>query len=152
MRETKTRDIGGCTFAIQQLPGMRAAKLFHKLSSALAPAIGAAFGKGMDGEVDNLGEAAKLLFDRLPASEFEAVIRELLETATIAREGMTMPLMPVFDDVMAGKMKDLMGVLVFALEVNYGDFFGDIGAKARLLVASKSTSLGASKASGVAIG
>ena len=75
-------------------------------------------------DLSNAGEAAQMLFETFSENDFEALIRELLESATVEHEGHTIPLMPVFDVVMAGKPGTILKLLKFALEVNYGSFFG----------------------------
>jgi hypothetical protein len=49
----------------------------------------------------------------------EDLVDTLLETATIDGE----QLLPVIDEVLSGKMGDMVSVLAFALEVNFAGFF-----------------------------
>jgi len=146
MREAQTREIDGIPFTVQQLPAMRAAKLSHRLGSVVGPAIAKIAAGAAKDELDlsQLGDAVQILFDRLPEKEFEALIKELLETAQVTINGQTAPLMPAFDAVFTGKISTLFKVLKFSLEVNFADFF-DAAAplirKAQTFGASRSSSL-----------
>lgn len=127
-RATQSQDIDGTMFAVSQLPAMRSMRLMHRLAKAVGPALlKAAGGKAVslkELDLSNAGEAAQMLFETFSENDFETLIRELLESATVEHEGRTIPLMPVFDVVMAGKPGTILKLLKFALEVNYGSFFG----------------------------
>jgi hypothetical protein len=49
----------------------------------------------------------------------DEIIDGLLETATVDGK----PLLPVIDEMLRGKMADMVEVVAFALEVNYSGFF-----------------------------
>ncbi len=130
-RQSRTEEIDGVTFTVQQMPAKRALLMLHKITKAIAPALGkslegASLGdfKLADLELKNLGDAAQLLFQNFSESDLEQLNSQLLETATVVHEGKELPLMRVFDEVMAGKIGTVLKLLKLALEVNYGDFTG----------------------------
>jgi hypothetical protein len=133
MRETKSQEIDGITFHVQQLPAMRAMKLMHKLVKAVGPAMLKALGEdpaaakaGLASmNVSALAEGASILFENFSDADLEALIRTLFETAFVTVDGQKMQLMPVFDDKLSGRPGTVLKGLKFALEVNYSDFFGE---------------------------
>ncbi len=128
-RKSESKGIDGIEFTVTQLPAMRSMKLMHKLARALGPAMAKAAGAGTQlGQQDiaSFGEAAQAAFDRFSAEDLEALIKELFETATMTLDGNTVPIMPVFNDALAGKPGTILKALQFALEVNYSDFLGGL--------------------------
>jgi hypothetical protein len=131
------RLIDGSTFSVTQLPAMRGVKMLNRLFRVLGPPAARALGgvnvaelasRGLAGlDVGALAEAVPLLADRLTEAELEALVRELLETATIDGR----PLMPTFDLTMQGRVGTVLKLVGFALEVNYGSFFDVLGGAAR---------------------
>src|SRR5262249_40615789 len=93
---------------------------------ALAKLAGVAKGGLGDLQVDALGEAVGLLFEKLSDDELESITRELLAAATANGA----PLMPQFDLMLQGRIDTILKLLKFALEVNYGNFFHALGAVA----------------------
>lgn len=133
MRASKSKEIDGLSFTVQQLPGKRGSRLWFKLVRLLAPAMAKALGtlKLTGGasalmqnlDLSNLGDAVGMLAEKLTPDEFEAIRDELLESATVTTGGNQFPLMTVYDDVMAGRVTTGLKVLQFAFEVNFGSFF-----------------------------
>lgn len=136
--KTLEKVIGGRNFRVSQLPVTRAIKLLRRLGHAIGPALAKAVGasKGKDLsiatlDVGSLSDAVALLFDRLSESELEYLVRELLSTAYL-QDGDKWILLSKgpgandqpYDILLAGDLAGLMGVMAFAVEVNYGDFFG----------------------------
>ncbi len=129
----ETRNIGGKTFKVSQLPARRALEMFSRLGRALGPAAFEAIAKGgavltSKGEDDEvspeemlpaLAPALASLFDRLPEGELSAIADTLLEPATC--DGQLIK--SQFDDLFQGHILLLLQVLAFAIEVNYRDFF-----------------------------
>ena len=161
MIEPQTKSIDGRTFTVAPLPAMRQYKLMTRLAKRLGPGLGPALGglfpqlqqmKGVDLRKVDLAAllpALGALFDQLDPDEAEAVLKELLQTSLIDGK----PLLPVFDAELQGKMGTILKLLGFALEVNYGGFFGGLdGAGTGLLQqllsrsATSSTSPGPSSA------
>jgi hypothetical protein len=142
-RRAETQTIDGVQFTVQQLPAMRSMKLMHKLAKALGPAMLKAVGSGgslKELNLGNAGDAAQMLFEKFSADDFEALIRELLETALVTRGGSQIPLMPVFDDEMCGKPDTVLKLLRFALSVNYQSFWKGLSASVAALVPQVSPS------------
>lgn len=166
MRAIESREIDGMKFTVQQLGGKAAGKLFVRLNSYLIPAIaqgGEALGKlnlakGTDTDIDlgavgqGLAAASKVLFEKLTEDEYENLLGQLLETATVKTAKGELPLWPQFDDLMAGAVLTQLKVLKFALEVNYRDFFSALGGLKSLAAgaASKFVTLSTSSQSGAA--
>jgi len=138
-RAQKEKTIDGLTFTVQQLPAMRSLKLMHKLGKTIGPAMlkalsGAPAGKEIkvgNINVADMADGVSLLFDRLSAEDTESIVRELFETTMVTENGQTFQLMPVFDNVLAGKMATLFKAVKFALEVNYQDFLPALLASAQ---------------------
>lgn len=127
MRESRSQDIDGLTFTVTQLPAMRSVLLLHKLAKAAGPGILKALGGGglLQQDVGGLSDAVASAFDRFSGADLESLVRELFETTTVTLpEGRTAPLMPVFNEVLAGKPGTVLKALRFALSVNYSDFWG----------------------------
>lgn len=127
-RQAETRTIDEIEVTVQQLPARRAERIFHRLMTAVGPAIAAAAsglgqgGSALEADVD-LGAAARTLFDRLTWAETEAIQKELLETAQVTIDGKTGLLMPLVDELLAGKVGTLLKIAAFAIEVNFKDLF-----------------------------
>jgi hypothetical protein len=146
MRKTEEKSIGGRVFKVAQLPGMRGAKLFFRLSSAVVPAL-ARIGGGLgsvseksllEEDVGPFLNAANTLFEKLTEAEFERLVRELLETTTVSRSDLPEQLlMPIFDEEMAGEIGTLLQLVAFALKVNFGNFMPGLVVKARAMAAKQ---------------
>lgn len=143
-RQAETRNIDGLDVTVQQLPARAAEHVFHRLMSAVGPALAAMTGKAipagsiLDADID-LGAAINLLFDRLTWPEMEAIQKELLATSLVSVEGKTIPLMPVADDLLAGKIGTLLKITAFAIEVNFKDLFQMASSATGLLAKVRSS-------------
>lgn len=149
MRQTKEKEIDGIRFSVQQLPAMRGVLLMHKLARAVGPAMLKALSGAGDSQkgvsiasvdLGGIADSVGLVFDRFSASDLEALIKELFETATLTDGANTFPVMQVFDNVLAGKTSTIFKAIRFALEVNYQDFLGALAASVSALGASQSES------------
>ncbi len=137
MIETRTKEIGGITYQVTQLPAMKGFKLQRRLAAILGPPAAEVMGGAVSVSellkfnlnLGVLAPALRDLFERLTESELETITRSLLETAQVTESGKTGPVMPVFDTHFAGRYNDLYELIGFALEVNYGDFLGGLGAR-----------------------
>ncbi len=134
-RKTESKDIDGITFTVTQLPAMRSVVLLHKLTKAAGPALLRTIGNFKDlktlltSDVSSLADTVQGLFDRFSADDTVALIRELFETATMSVGGKALPIMPVFDEQLAGKPEVILQAVGFALGVNYASFLGGLRAK-----------------------
>lgn len=130
-RESKSKEIDGMTFTVPQLPGKRGNRMAVRLIGMLAPMAAKALGGGKLGdiknlknlELTNLSDAVQMLADKMTPEQFEAMQNELLEEAQVVVDGNQIRLMPVFDNLMAGKALTSFKLFSFALEVNFGNFF-----------------------------
>jgi hypothetical protein len=152
-RKSEEKAIRGRTFRVTQLPGMKGTKLFYRLSAIVIPSLMKA-GKALEildlnadlGELAAVGPelftAASFLFDKLPEAEFEKLIREMLENATVQPlDGSPeQPLMPIFDEELAGETSTVLQLVAFALKVNFGNFMPGLVARARALQGTKAVS------------
>jgi hypothetical protein len=126
---TQEKEIGGHTFEVSQLPARKALKTLNRLGKVFGPAIAqalAAFG-GNGGEVDlsrldvgKLGGAIEALFGNLDDKDLDFFVDTFFESATIDGR----PLLKQLDVALQGKIDTLLKLLVFAVEVNYGNFTG----------------------------
>ena len=143
--ESKTTDIGGVTYQVTQLPAMRGFKLLNRLGRTFGPTVADLLGGATslaDLNVAFLAPSIRELFDRLTEAELETLTKELLGQALVTLEGKTKPLMPVFDIHFAGRYDDILKLLWFAVEANYGSFFGGLAEKLVALRAPPSSTAG----------
>src|SRR5580698_1730234 len=125
MIEPKTKEIAGVSFTVRQLPAFKALKMMNRLTRALGPAIAALGAGGGSLSFEGVSDALVKLGDKLSDQELEAIARELLADATFKTpEGAEGELMKQVDLVLAGKPEVMLKLLAFALEANYGNFFG----------------------------
>lgn len=149
-RTAEEKTIRGRTFKVWKLPGMRGIKLFYRLSSVVIPSLTriggglAAFDFNADASslvkfLPEMYQAATFLFEKLPEAEFERLIKELLETATVVPldGGEEQSLLPIFDEELAGEVGCVLQLVGFALKVNFGNFLPGLVAQAKSLHAMK---------------
>ena len=121
MVKTETREIDGLTFEVTQLPFMRQGKVFARLAAAFGPALAKMADGGLDRE---LGSALEVLFARLTESEFDYLVKALLETAYVRDGDRRICVGQNPDAVLSGRNMTGLKLLKFAVEVNWQDFFG----------------------------
>lgn len=142
MRDRQEKEIGGDKISVTQLPAMQAFKLLNRLGRVLSPALVKAVGGTGGGKVLDLGgmdiamigDALRSLFETLDDGELDKIVGGLLSTAQVFvaddRGGKWVALADAnnlstshFNVLYRGRLLDLVGALVFAIEVNYSDFF-----------------------------
>ncbi len=134
MQLTQTREIDGLTVSVSQLPPMRSLRMLNRLRKAIGPAMSKLLsgntGKLGDMDISRLGDALEAL--NLPDQELEDITKELLATARIQVDGKNMNMMNggQFDPSMNGQVGVILKAVGFAIEVNYGSFFGALRALA----------------------
>lgn len=152
MIETKSKLIDGVTVQVTSLTATRSYKVFNVLAKALGPALLKALSGAKSTEemasgglslgsidVTGLADGVGILLDRLSPGEWDALVKELFETAYIIKDGKQLPFMQVFEIEFAGKLFSLFKAVQFAVEVNYGDFLGVLrGAQAQAAVTAAS--------------
>lgn len=133
---TQTETIDGMIVSVSQLPYWKASPLAYRIAKVLLPALGKLGGAGTklaEVDLEKIGEAAQFVFANLSENEFKQLQRDLLETTVV--DGV--PLLPVIDTKLQGKVFTGLKILVFAGRVNFADFFsalrvrGNAAAKAQ---------------------
>ena len=156
------KTIGDITYSVVELPAMRAlliqpllAPIFVELAGAFAKAVqSVAKASGDDDlsmstllniDVDAIMPALSRAATKISPADLEHLTRQLLAGAQMQVEGKWIPLLGsdgtggAFDLKMKRRLADVWRLLVFALEVNYPDFFDALGGLgARLRAASVS--------------
>jgi hypothetical protein len=126
MKLTQTKVIDGVEITVQQLPPRRATRLLIKIAGYIAPALGEvapSLKGGLAGaDVSALGVAVGRLAKDLGPDEFDALTNEILEQSWATVGGKRQELLRVIDAVFQGKPFGIFQSVVFALEVNYGNF------------------------------
>jgi hypothetical protein len=136
MIKTESKTVDGIQVTTTQLPAMRAFKLFFRLVRLIGPALGA-FGD-FDPKTD-LKEVMKAMspsfmaaFSSLDPEEATALACAILENtvAFIPGQGnIQLNNQAALDIVFSGRVKAMLNVVVFAVQVNFSDFFdGDAPA------------------------
>lgn len=126
MVTTEEKVIGDRTYSITKLPAMKAhalsAKLIRMIGPPLAALLGSSNGASLGGmDVSVLGPAASMLFAQLTEVEFEKLTKELLATCMLNGQ----PLLGgAFDLTMQGRVDEIYTLMLFSIEVNFGNFFG----------------------------
>lgn len=148
-----SKEIDGFTFSVTKLMGKRTVRMSRRLGAAFGPALAeltgglgeAIRGKSL-GDLDAskaipaIGAAVSKLFQTVNETELEGIYTELLASTTVSdpAKGTTELLMPKFDAFFQGRLDLFYKVLAFAVEANYGSFFGALGESARPLIARMS--------------
>jgi hypothetical protein len=133
VREEQTKEIGASTYLVRQLPATQAQRLFVRLSKLVGPAIAELTTGGKDG----LKGAAMHVLGGLEPSDVEDITKQMAKMSEVDNK----PLDKIFDVHFTGKQAELWQWLLFALEVQYKDFFDVLrGLFAEAAVGSGSTS------------
>ena len=145
MQRTVQRSVGEHVYEVRQLPATPAYLMFLDLAKMLAPSmaagVAAVSGRGslaetLDAEIDGgfLVRAVEGLVERLDNAKVQAVIQQLANhTAVVVGEG-KLELGQQFEAHFAGRIGEMFKWLLFALEVNFGDFLSGCRAKARTVL------------------
>ena len=169
--QTQSRVVDGHTYQVSQMLARKAERLFHVLVRIAAPEMGrllagpeikrllAASMRGEDVgdpqavvlKVDfaSLGEIVGGIATRADDATWDRIRNDVLASAEV--DGQL--LLPMYDTHFMGRLDVSYQVIAFALEVNFGDFFGRVliaalGAAARMAASSTSTSTTTSSTSG----
>lgn len=127
MIETKEKVINGSSYSVTQLPARRALRLQAKLMKLLGPAASTIF--VASGDLDTadqaIPKAVSALAAQLDDKTFDQLILELLQGQ--ARKNGKEITENVLDMEFSGNLNELYLLLIFVLEVNFGDFFREGG-------------------------
>jgi hypothetical protein len=128
MIETKEKIIEGCTYSVTQLPARRAIKLKARLIQQFGAVFGQFFNviEGSSDEQKNSGisKAFELLSCHIQPDAFLDLIMEIL--TGVRKDGVELTPSTI-DFEFAGDIGTLYQVVIFALEVNYANFFTLLG-------------------------
>lgn len=144
-RETKSKTIDGYEYTCTQFPPQKALRILTKLTKYLGGPLAALIASSdstedlLKGKVENLDFTAALtsLGNAMGDEDLYILSKDVCENVVVGinqqNKGVSGQLKDnIFDEhFMGGKgLKRLFAVMVFALEVNYGDFLGDVVARA----------------------
>lgn len=127
MLEPSNRDIDGFKIQISPLPCTKALEVLHRLGQSLSPSVAAMLGLLQGGQqidlasvdIAELGGALVAFFRGCSWPDLKYFIDNLLQPALCNDQ----PLLRTMDITFQAKTMSLLKVLVFAIEVNYSDFF-----------------------------
>lgn len=128
--KTGEKEINGVTFVVSQLGALEGSKTLLKLTKAVGPAIGTVARAVMAGaQGTEVLNAVLSSLQSLPENEFEALVKTFAASTKVKRPftagGKTIDqkLVDCIDDVLGGDYESLIAWLIFAVSVNYADFF-----------------------------
>jgi len=142
VRESREKTIGGTCYRVLQLGAKDGRSMLVQLTKLLGPALAnglSGLGESKATEVESamasaLGNALHDLALRLDDREVAAILDKLaLSTELVLGADHVPRLDKVFDDHFAGKYDELLQWAAFALEVNFGSFFGGSSGASGLL-------------------
>lgn len=142
MIEPQKKTIDGFEIQISPLPALQATRVFHRLGKCISPSLAKGMGLVRGEKVDlaslelsSLGGAFSSFFETCSENDLMYFIDQLLGSAIVDNK----MLKGVIDVVFQAKILTLFKVLVFAIEVNYSDFFKGLLAKLAEKQAEKKT-------------
>lgn len=130
MIQTKTRDINGHAYEVTEFPAVRSLRIAIRLAKLIGPGLGRAVGEAgvsgiMDGKL-SIGDAVQALTDRLDEVATTQLVLDLF--AMTHRDRRALDSEAAFNDAFTGRLDEMLAALKFVLEVNFGGFFGAVGA------------------------
>jgi hypothetical protein len=133
MIKSESKTIEGIQVTTTQLPAMRAFKLFFRLVRLIGPTLGAL--GDFDPKTD-LKDVMKVMspafmtsFASLDPDEATALACAILENTTAFLPGqgnLQLNGQAALDAVFSGRIKTLLNVVVFAVQINFADFFDGV--------------------------
>jgi len=134
MIESFERTIDGVTVRVTQLPAMKALRLYPRLAKVLGSALRELKldGKLGDINVEQVGKMLESIGGTLTPDELESLIQALLGEASVTYTdesgNRTGEFSKVANVAFAGRTMTLMKSALFALEVNFADFWRSLPA------------------------
>jgi hypothetical protein len=121
---SETREIEGIVVTATQLPPLRALALMPRLGKVMAPLL-ALDGVTAETDVESLVPVILKVLDSLEDDQAVALVRDLLASSTAQLDGKLYPLNTdsMLTGVFGGNVMAMVKAAVFAVEVNFGDFF-----------------------------
>ena len=128
--EIKEKVIGGNTYYVRALPPLESLKLLGDLQAVVTGSMGDSIeGEGPALERDvNLGTIIAGIGSKLTGEKLVGFAERLLKEdyVSVRMDGKSEPVklnMLKREEIFTGKIKDMLAVMIFVLEVNYSDFF-----------------------------
>jgi hypothetical protein len=146
-RTQAAKEIDGFTYSVDQLPGRKSITFLARLGRIVGPSLGPLVkalkfeGKTVDLtklELEPIGVAIGKLFVDLSETETDAIMRELLQGATYVDGDRIVNVWDTFDLHFKGRPAAGLKLVAFAMEVNYGNFFGAL--KSAIAMGAETTS------------
>lgn len=158
MQDAKEKQFGDITITLNPLLGLKALRVFHKLSKSVLPALTKAFGSFdtkaalalSSIDLGKIGEAIETFFLDCKEDEFVTLSKDLLTNAFVKTDSGLLQLDEgQINMTFQGRVLTLLEVLVWAVtEVHFADFLGKLPAlKARAQALSQKTNASTSEAS-----
>lgn len=111
-----------------QLPALRSFRLLTRLGKLMGPAIGRLKGVGLKSDMSALLPALMSLFDNLEPDDVDSLTLQILEGTVVEVGGRPTVLSSTegVNRVFGGRLFLMFKVMVFAIEVNFRDFFREL--------------------------
>lgn len=146
MIEVSKKNIGGLSLELSQLPAFSALPAFHRFLAYIGPAVPALAVtlKQLKGKklaaltpevavplLAGLLEALPSVLVKSPPEETVELAKLLLAPCIVVMgDGRRARLLEVADEVLTGKLKAMLEIIGWAVQVHFGGFFDELGAAA----------------------
>jgi hypothetical protein len=133
MRETKERAIGtrGYVYHVTQFGAREGGRVLVRLLKLVGGAAGEAVQSEDDIDMGTIGKMIANLAESVSEADFDMLVDTFMKTTHVSggdyRAPMPLAAEGVFDLHFAGAYAELGQWLLFAIEVNFGSFFGEAG-------------------------
>ncbi|MCC6178816.1 MAG: hypothetical protein WAZ94_15230 [Phycisphaerales bacterium] len=135
--EPQKRIIDGYTVELSPLPAWQGLEGLHQLTRLVGPALTGIMAAAK-GDLQAIGTGVSQALMTTPPAEVTALMKRLLGTCRLTlHDGKQIVGIGTFDTEFQGKLLTVFKIVAFAVEVNYGDFFGEVKAALGKLAASK---------------
>lgn len=139
-KKVKSEPIDGFVYEVHQLPASEAEEIGAELVAMAAPMLGSLFGEGTGSlSVKSLGDfdlktlgikaAVDVFAEKLSSKRLREIRATMAGSTAIYGDGYGdagAPLAKNYDDHFAGELDAMLEWFAFALEVNFGGFFGGL--------------------------
>lgn len=142
MRKSETKEIEGLKLTVSQLPPRKGFRLATKLFKFVAPAL-AEMKPDQEIDLGKMMPALTGMLQELDEDELESIMMQVFATAYVIREIDGKPCKFELNDgakvdaAFDGKLAAMFQSIMFAIEVNFGDFFEDAAPSGEVASTSK---------------
>lgn len=128
MLRTETRTIGDLDVTTTQFSALRSLRLMTKLGSIVAPLLAKLDSIRLDTKLTDIAPVVSEVFAHLSPDEAIALVQEVLASTYVVKSGEKIELAggAKIDLVFNGNLAGLLKTVVFAIEVNFKDFFSGL--------------------------